>query len=74
MTVGVGALVYGISDATSRGWGSTPVVSALVAATVLPVAFGLVETRSPAPLAPFGIFRNRRLGVANAVIACVGWP
>ncbi len=49
-------------------------VSALVAATVLPVAFGLVETRSPAPLAPFGIFRNRRLGVANAVIACVGWP
>ena len=34
-TVGFGSLVYAVSQATIKGWGSTPVVAALTAAVVL---------------------------------------
>jgi len=72
VTAGVAALVYGISEATTNGWGSAPVIVSLVAAVVLLAAFVAVETRSAAPLIPLGIFRYRSLSVANVLIACLG--
>lgn len=72
VTVGVGALVYGISEATSKGWGSTLVIVALAAAAVLLAAFAVIETRSTQPLVPLVIFRHRSLSVANLVMACLG--
>jgi EmrB/QacA subfamily drug resistance transporter len=72
VTLGAGALIYGVSDATSNGWGSAPVVGSLVAAAGLLFAFIVIETRSPHPLVPFGIFRNRSLSIANLVIAGTG--
>jgi EmrB/QacA subfamily drug resistance transporter len=71
-TVGVGALVYGVSQASIDGWGSAPVVAALAAAAVLLAAFGFIEARSEAPLVPLGIFRQRSLAVGNAVMAGLG--
>ena len=71
-TVGVGALVYGVSQASIKGWGSAPVVAALAAAAVLLAAFGIIEARSEAPLVPLGIFRQRSLAVGNTVMAGLG--
>jgi MFS family permease len=72
VTAGAGSLVYGVSQATIKGWGSAPVIAALTAAAVLLAAFGMIEARSAAPLVPLGIFRQRRLTVGNAVMTCLG--
>jgi EmrB/QacA subfamily drug resistance transporter len=72
VTAGTAALIYGVSEATNRGWSSVAVLGALSAAVVLLVAFTVIEIRSSDPLLPFGIFRNRSLTIANLAIACIG--
>ena len=52
VTVGASSLVFAVSQATIKGWGSTPVIAALTAAAVLLAAFGMIEARSAAPLVP----------------------
>jgi EmrB/QacA subfamily drug resistance transporter len=76
-TLGVAALVYGLSaaatspDGTSH-WGDAKVVTALAAGVVLLVAFALVETRSRDALLPVRLLRQRdRLG-ANLIMLAVG--
>jgi EmrB/QacA subfamily drug resistance transporter len=71
-TAGAGALVYGISEATNRGWGSVPVITALVTAAVLLIAFVAIESASPAPLVPLSIFRRRTVSVANVLMFLLG--
>lgn len=72
VTLGTGALVYGISAATDKGWGSAPVVVSLVAAAVLIAAFIVIERGSRAPLVPLAIFRHRSLSVSNVIMVLVG--
>ena len=72
VTVGVSSLVFAASQATSKGWGSTPVIAALTATVVLLAAFGMIEARSAAPLVPLSILRRRSLAVGNTVMACLG--
>jgi EmrB/QacA subfamily drug resistance transporter len=72
VTSGVMLLVYAMTRAAQEGWGSTPVVSLLVASVALLVAFVAIELRSPAPLLPMRIFRNRMLSAANATAAMIG--
>jgi MFS family permease len=72
VTVGVSSLVYAVSQATTKGWGSTPVIAALAAAGVLLAAFGMIEARSAAPLVSLRILRRRSLAVGNTVMACLG--
>ena len=72
VTVGASSLVFAVSQATSKGWGSTPVIAALTAAVVLLAAFGMIEARSAAPLVPLSILRRRSLAVGNTVMACLG--
>jgi EmrB/QacA subfamily drug resistance transporter len=72
VTAGTGALVYGISEATSRGWGSLLVTGALAAAVALLAGFAVIEFASPAPLVPLGIFRRRTISVANALMFLLG--
>ncbi|HEY2263784.1 MAG TPA: MFS transporter, partial [Streptosporangiaceae bacterium] len=72
VTAGVSSLVFGVSQATSNGWGSLPVIAALGAAVILLAAFGLIEARSAAPLVPLGIFGRRSLAVGNLVMAGLG--
>ena len=64
--------VYAVSQATIKGWGSTPVIAALAAAAILLAAFGMTEARSAAPLVPLSIFGQRSLAVGNTVMACLG--
>jgi EmrB/QacA subfamily drug resistance transporter len=72
VTLGIGAAVYGLSDASVSGWGSATVIAALAAAVVLLGAFAVVEARSSQPLVPFSIFRSRPLSIANILFAALG--
>jgi EmrB/QacA subfamily drug resistance transporter len=76
-TLGLAALVYGLSSAatTANGvshWGDTKVVASLVAAVVLLTSFILIETRSKHALMPLRIFRNRNRSAAYLIMLCVG--
>jgi EmrB/QacA subfamily drug resistance transporter len=71
-TLGVVALVYDLSDASTSGWASAPVTATLAAAVVLLTAFVVIETRAAAPLVPLSIFRHRPLSIANALFATLG--
>src|SRR6476661_3669891 len=72
VSAGVMLLVYAMTRATQEGWGSTATISLLGASVALLAAFVAIELRSPAPLLPMGIFRNRMLSAANATAAVIG--
>jgi EmrB/QacA subfamily drug resistance transporter len=65
LTAGLLALIYGLDDAISSGWGSAMVLASLIAAAVFLAAFAAVERRAEAPLVPFAIFRSPTLRYAN---------
>jgi EmrB/QacA subfamily drug resistance transporter len=71
-TSGLMLLVYTLTRATSDGWG-TPVTVALLAGSVtLLVAFVALESRSPWPLLPLRLFRQRTLAASNLAMAIIG--
>jgi EmrB/QacA subfamily drug resistance transporter len=76
-TLGLAALVYGLTSATTSQngvshWGDTKVLVSLAAAVVLLVSFVVIEARSPHALMPLRIFRNRNRSGAYLVMLCVG--
>jgi EmrB/QacA subfamily drug resistance transporter len=76
-SLGLGALVYGLSFAatTPNGvshWGDTKVIVSLVAAVVLLVTFGFIEVRSKQPLVPMRVLRSRDRTGAYLISLCVG--
>jgi EmrB/QacA subfamily drug resistance transporter len=58
-------LVYGISEAGSRGWGDTTVISFLIAGVVLLIAFIIVELRLKDPVMDVRLFRSYTFTMAN---------
>jgi EmrB/QacA subfamily drug resistance transporter len=76
-TLGLAALVYGLSSAgtTANGvshWGDTKVIVSLAAAVVLLAGFLVIESRSKHALMPLRIFRNRNRSGAYLIMLCVG--
>ncbi|HWG62025.1 MAG TPA: MFS transporter [Streptosporangiaceae bacterium] len=76
-TVGIAALVYGLSSAatTANGvshWGDTKVLASLAASVVLLVSFVLIEARSSHALMPLRIFGDRSRNGAYLIMLCVG--
>jgi len=65
VTLGLGALVYGLIEAGSLGLGTPLVLSALAIGVVALLAFLLVEARSPAPMIPLTLFRSHTFSGAN---------
>jgi EmrB/QacA subfamily drug resistance transporter len=59
ITAGMSTLVYGLTRASTDGWGSTTTVVTLAVAAALLVAFVAIEHVSEHPLMPFSIFANR---------------
>jgi EmrB/QacA subfamily drug resistance transporter len=76
-SLGLAALVYGLSSAATSPngvshWGDTKVIVSLVAAVVLLVAFGFIETRSKHALVPIRVLRSRDRTGAYLIMLCVG--
>jgi EmrB/QacA subfamily drug resistance transporter len=72
VTGGLMLLVYGLTRASSDGWGAPETLVLLGAAAALLVGFVLQERRSAWPLLPLRIFRSRTVSTANAAMAIVG--
>jgi len=56
---GLVALVYGLGEAGTSGWGATDVIVALILAGVLLSAFVVWQSKGPNPLLPLRVLRNR---------------
>ncbi len=67
VAIGVLALVFGIVRGNDAGWDSLEVMGSLGLGAVLVAAFIAWEYRSPAPLLPLRLFRDRSFSVANVV-------
>ncbi|MER6384570.1 MFS transporter [Streptomyces sp. NPDC001250] len=67
-TGGTGLLVFGVVRTDVQGWASARTLSTLGAAAALLVAFGLVESRAPAPLLRLGLLRSRWVAGANLLV------
>ena len=65
ITSGLMLLVYAMTRATERGWGSATTIALLGASAALIVGFVVIELRSKAPLLPMRIFRLRSLAGSN---------
>lgn len=72
VTAGMISLVYGLTNATTHGWGSLGTILPLVAAAVLLAAFVALEMRHPQPLMPLSIFANRNRWGAYAIMLFIG--
>jgi EmrB/QacA subfamily drug resistance transporter len=64
-TAGLGALVYGLIEASSRGLSDPLVLAALGLGGVLLAAFVAVERRRRSPMLPFELFRSPAFRSAN---------
>ncbi|WP_350280702.1 MFS transporter [Kribbella sp. HUAS MG21] len=69
----VGTLTYGLIEGGARGWTSLLILGSFAAAVVLLAAFLVVETRSPAPMLPLWLFRQRLFTVSNTAMIVVGF-
>jgi EmrB/QacA subfamily drug resistance transporter len=66
--VGMVSLLYGIIEGAERGWTDGLVLGAFATAAALVTAFLAWEARSPHPMLPLGLFRDRRFSVASGAI------
>jgi DHA2 family methylenomycin A resistance protein-like MFS transporter len=65
LTLAVAALVFGLIEGRSLGWGSAPIVLALAASIALTVVFVRRERRHPAPLVDLSLLGQRAFLAAN---------
>src|SRR5579884_1135841 len=66
-STGLFGVVYGLVRSQSKGWGSTEIVVALSAGTVLVAGFIAYELRAREPMLPMSFFARRGFAVTNAV-------
>src|SRR5215217_2822284 len=64
-------LVYGIIEATPRGWTDPLVLGCFAAAAILGAAFVAWERRAPEPMLPLGFFKNPSFTVASVGVGLV---
>ena len=64
--LGLGALVYALTEGPVRGWPASLVVTAAAGALSL-VAFGVNEHRRTHPMMPLSLFGSRQFSAANLV-------
>jgi EmrB/QacA subfamily drug resistance transporter len=62
VTLGLAALVFGCTKASTDGWGSTLTVSCLIVGALALFAFVVIEKRSTHPLLPLHIVLHRTRG------------
>jgi EmrB/QacA subfamily drug resistance transporter len=72
ITAGLMLLVYGLTKASTDGWGSPVTIGLLVTSAALIVAFVVIEHRSAQPLLPLRLFRLPTLAAANVAMLIIG--
>lgn len=65
VTVGLLALVFGLTQAGEHGWGSPTALLSMAAGVVLLIVFYAVEKRSPSPLVPVSVLKRRTVAWGN---------
>jgi EmrB/QacA subfamily drug resistance transporter len=73
-TSGLVAIVYGLSQAASKGWGALAVAGSLIAGVVLIGGFVIAERRTDAPLLPLRLLadRDRAGSVLTMALTVIG--
>src|SRR5918999_759316 len=73
LTSGIGlfSLTYGLIEANLYGWTSGRIVGAFVVATVMLIAFVLLETHQRLPMLDLSLFRNGTFAGANLAVLLV---
>jgi EmrB/QacA subfamily drug resistance transporter len=66
--VGLGSLMYGVSEGPNHGWGSAPVLATIAAGVVLLTAMVFVELRTAEPIVALRLLGNRLFRSANGVL------
>jgi EmrB/QacA subfamily drug resistance transporter len=66
--LGLGLLMYGVSEGPDLGWGRTEVLATIAAGAVLLVTMVIVELRSPAPMVDLRLLGNRLFRSGNGVM------
>lgn len=64
-TLGLGALIYGLIESSSRGFTHPAILAALISAVIFLVLFVVVEARTENPMLPLALFRSRTFTGAN---------
>ena len=67
VTASLMLLVYGLTQAPSKGWGSVETIGVLAGFALLMVTFLVIESRARWPLVRLGFFRQRTPTAANVV-------
>ena len=67
VTASLMMLVYALTQANNKGWGSGQTIGLLIGSGVLMALFLVVENRSRSPLMPLTFFRNRTATGANVI-------
>jgi EmrB/QacA subfamily drug resistance transporter len=68
--VGLGLLMYGLSEGPVKGWASTDVIATCVSGAVLLTGLVAVELRRSDPLIALRLLRDRLFRSANIVMFC----
>jgi EmrB/QacA subfamily drug resistance transporter len=66
--IGLGLLMYGVSEGPGHGWGSAPVLGTVIAGTVLLAVMVVVELRTAQPIVALRLLGNRLFRSSNGVI------
>lgn len=72
VTLAILALAYAPIAGQQSGWDSLPALGALGLGAALLIAFLVIEARTPSPLVPLRLFRNRDTNGANLVSFLIG--
>jgi EmrB/QacA subfamily drug resistance transporter len=70
--VGFTALVYGISEASSKGWSDTTVLAALIAGGVVLIGFVVTELLVSDPVLDLRLFLNYTFTISNVLMWVLG--
>ncbi|SEF35062.1 drug resistance transporter, EmrB/QacA subfamily [Amycolatopsis pretoriensis] len=65
VTLGLLAVIFGLTQASEEGWGSPAVLGSLAAGVVLLLVFYAVERKVSAPLVPLTVLRRRSVAWGN---------
>jgi EmrB/QacA subfamily drug resistance transporter len=66
--IGLGALMYGVSEGPNKGWGSSEIVATIAVGVVLLIVMVGVELRIPVPIVSVRLLANQLFRVSNGVM------